>query len=96
LTETEKSLDGFIQKISDYTDIFNSMKNDLSDLKVQNLDSLESEFSKNNDSEDDANLKSKTILSEINEINSKIHQITSEIEYKLQSFSNTKYSISSS
>ncbi len=96
LTETEKSLDGFIQKISDYTDIFNSMKNDLSDLKVQNLDSLDSEFSKNNDSEDDANLKSKTILSEINEINSKIHQITSEIEYKLQSFSNTKYSISSS
>jgi chromosome segregation ATPase len=96
LTETEKSLDGFIQKISDYTDIFNSMKNDLNDLKIQNLDSLESEFSKNNDSEDDANLKSKTILSEINEINSKIHQITSEIEDKLQSFSNTKYSISSS
>ena len=60
------------------------------------MDSLESEFSKNNDSEDDANLKSKTILSEINEINSKIHQITSEIEDKLQSFSNTKYSISSS
>jgi hypothetical protein len=96
LTETEESLDGFIQKISGYTDIFNSMKNDLNDLKVQNLASLESEFSKNNDSENDANLKSKTILSEINEINSGIHQLTSKIEDKLQSFSNTKYSISSS
>jgi hypothetical protein len=96
LTETEESLNGFIQKISGYTDIFNSMKNDLSDLKVQNLASLESEFSKNNDSENDANLKSKTILSEINEINSGIHQLTSKIEDKLQSFSNTKYSISSS
>ncbi len=62
LTETEESLDGFIQKISGYTDIFNSMKNDLNDLKVQNLASLESEFSKNNDSENDANLKSKTIF----------------------------------
>ena len=96
LTETEEFLDGFIQKISGYTDIFNSMKNDLSDLKVQNLTSFENEFSKNNDSENDANLKSKTILSEINEINSGIHQITSKIEDKLQSFSNTKYSISSS
>jgi hypothetical protein len=96
LTETEESLNGFIQKISGYTDIFNSMKNDLNDLKVQNLASLESEFSKNNDSENDANLKSKTILSEINEINSGIHQLTSKIEDKLQSFSNTKYSISSS
>ena len=96
LTETEEFLDGFIQKISGYTDIFNSMKNDLSDLKVQNLTSFENEFSKNNDSENDANLKSKTILSEINEINSGIHQLTSKIEDKLQSFSNTKYSISSS
>ena len=96
LTETEEFLDGFIQKISGYTDIFNSMKNDLSDLKVQTLTSFENEFSKNNDSENDANLKSKTILSEINEINSGIHQLTSKIEDKLQSFSNTKYSISSS
>ena len=96
LTETEELLDGFIQKISGYTDILNSMKNDLSDLKIQNLTSLESKLSKNNDSENDANLKSKTILSEINEINSGIHQLTSKIEDKLQSFSNTKYSISSS
>ena len=62
------------------------MKNDLNDLKPQNLTSLENEFSKNNDSENDANLKSKTILSEINEINSKIPQLISKIEDKLQYF----------
>ena len=96
LTETEESLDGFIQKISDYTDIFNSMKNDLDILKPENLTSLENEFSKTDNFENDAQLKSKTILSEINEINSKITQLISEIEDKLQKFSNTTYSISSS
>jgi hypothetical protein len=96
LTETEESLDGFIQKISDYTDIFNSMKNDLDILKPENLTSLENEFSKTDNFENDAQLKSKTILSEINEINSKIPQLISTIEDKLQLFSNTTYSISQS
>ena len=96
LTETEESLDGFIQKISDYTDIFNSMKNDLDILKPENLTSLENEFSKTDNFENDAQLKSKTILSEINEINSQIPQLISKIEDKLQLFSNTTYSISQS
>jgi len=96
LTETEESLDGFIQKISDYTDIFNSMKNDLDILKPENLTSLENEFSKTDNFENDGQLKSKTILSEINEINSKIPQLISKIEDKLQLFSNTTYSISQS
>ena len=96
LTETEEFLDGFIQKISDYTDIFNSMKNDLDILKPENLTSLENEFSKTDNFENDGQLKSKTILSEINEINSKIPQLISKIEDKLQLFSNTKYTISQS
>ena len=96
LTETEESLDGFIQKISDYTDIFSSMKNDLDILKPENLTSLENEFSKTDNFENDAQLKSKTILSEINEINSNIPELISKIEDKLQLFSNTKYTISQS
>jgi hypothetical protein len=94
LTEIEESLDGFIQKVSDYTDTFNSMKNDLKTLKSKDLTSLENEFSKNNGFETDAQLKSKLILSEITEINSKIPQLLSDIEDKLQIFSNTKYLIS--
>ncbi len=93
LTETEEFLDSFIQKVHDYSSVFDSMKNDLNNLKPQNLTSLENEFSKTDNFENDAQLKSKTILSEINEINSQIPQLISKIENKLQLFSNTKYSI---
>ncbi len=72
LTETEESLEGFIKKVSEYSNIFNSMKIELNELKPDNLTSIENEFSKNTDSENDSNLKSKTILSEIDEINSQI------------------------
>ncbi len=93
LTETEECLDSFIQKVHDYSSVFDSMKNDLNNLKPQNLTSIENEFSKTDNFENDAQLKSKTILSEINEINSQIPQLISKIENKLQLFSNTKYSI---
>ena len=96
LTETEEYLDSFIQKVHDYSSVFDSMKNDLNNLKPQNLTSLENEFSKTDNFENDAQLKSKTILSEINEINSQIPQLISKIEDKLQLFSNTTYSISQS
>ena len=96
LTETEESLDGFIKKVSNYSNIFNSMKNELSELKPKNLTSLENEFSKNTASENDSHLKSKTILSEIDEINSKIPELISKIEGKLRIFSNSKYVISKS
>jgi len=96
LTETEECLDSFIQKVHDYSTVFDSMKNDLNNLKPQNLTSLENEFTKTDNFENDAQLKSKTILSEINEINSQIPQLISKIEDKLQLFSNTKYSISQS
>jgi hypothetical protein len=96
LTETEECLESFIQKVHDYSTVFDSMKNDLNNLKPQNLTSLENEFSKTDNFENDAQLKSKTILSEINEINSQIPQLISKIEDKLQLFSNTKYTISQS
>jgi hypothetical protein len=70
------------------------MKNDLATLKPEILTSLENDFSKNTDSQNDSKLKSKTILAEIDEINSKIPQLVSKIEDKLQIFSNTKYVIS--
>ena len=96
LTETEELLDNFIQKVHDYSTVFDSMKNDLNNLKPQNLTSFENNFTKNTDSENDANLKSKTILSEIDEINSKIPELVSKIEGKLRIFSNSKYVISKS
>ena len=72
------------------------MKTELSGLKPDNLTTLENEFSKNTDSQNDSNLKSKTILSEIDEINSQIPELISKIEGKLRIFSNSKYVISES
>ena len=96
LTETEELLDSFIKKVSGYSDIFNSMKNELSELKPKNLTALENEFSKNTASKNDSHLKSKNILSEIDDINSKIPEVISKIEGKLRIFSNSKYVISKS
>ena len=36
----------FHSKVHDYSTVFDSMKNDLNNLKPQNLTSLENEFSK--------------------------------------------------
>ena len=96
LTETEESLDTFIKKVSDYNGTFNSMKNDLTNLKPDNLTTLENNISKNNTSETDSHEKSEIILSEINDIDTQIPDIISKIEGKLQLFSNTKYNISRS
>ena len=96
LTETEESLDGFIKKVSEYSTIFDSMEADLKNLKPQNLTSTENDISKTIDSENDARQKSKTILSEISEIESQIPQFTSKIESKLKIFSSTRYTISKS
>ena len=96
LTETEESLDGFIKKVSEYSTVFDSMEADLKNLKPKNLTSTENDISKTSDSENDARQKSKTILSEISEIESQIPQFTSKIESKLKIFSSTRYTISKS
>lgn len=96
LTETEESLDGFIKKVSEYSTVFNSMHQEVENLKPENLTSTENELSKTNDFEIDANKKSKTILSEIDEIESQILSLISNIENKLQIFSSVRYTISKS
>jgi len=96
LTETEESLDGFIKKVSEYSTVFDSMETDLKNLKPKNLTSTENDISKTSESENDARQKSKTILSEISEIESQIPQFTSKIESKLKIFSSTRYTISKS
>jgi len=96
LTETEESLDGFIKKVSEYSTVFDSMEADMKNLKPENLTSIENDISKTSESENEARQKSKTILSEISEIESQIPQFTSKIENKLKIFSSTRYTISKS
>lgn len=93
ITETEEALDGFIKHVSEFFKKYEQLKNDLNLLTPKNLQSLENDLEKNISFKENAELKSKTIQNEINEINSKIPQFVSKIEEKLRQFSNTKYVI---
>ena len=93
ITETEESLDGFVKQISKYLEKDETMKNELNSLNSDELASLEQELAKNISSKEDSQLKSETFQGEIDEIDSKIPQLVSEIEGKLRKFSNTKYTI---
>jgi len=93
ITETEEALDGFVKQISEYSEKYKIMKNDLNSLNSGELVSLEHEFVKNTSFKEDSRLKSETLQGDIDEIDSKIPQIVSEIEEKLRQFSNTKYTV---
>ena len=93
ITETEETLDNFVTQISEYLEKHEKMKNDLNSLNPDELVSLEQELTKNTSFKEDLQLKSETFQGEINEIDSKIPQLVSEIEKKLRQFSNTKYTV---
>ena len=96
ITETEETLDGFVKQISEYLEKYEKMNSDLNSLNPKEMISLEHELDKNTSSMEDLQLKSETLQGEIDEIDSKIPQIISEIESKLRRFSNTKYTLLSS
>ncbi len=96
LTETEETLDGFVKRISEYLEKYEKMNDDLISLTPDGLVSLEHKLAKNISSKEDLQLKSETLRGEIDEIDSKIPKLVSEIESKLREFSNTKYTIPSS
>jgi len=93
ITETEEALDGFVKQISEYLEKYEKLKNDLNSLNPKELVSLEHELVKNTSFKEDSQLKSETFQDEMNEIDSKIPQLVSEIEEKLRRFSNTKYTV---
>jgi len=93
ITETEEALDGFVKQISEYSEKHEKMKNDLNSLNPDELVSLEHELAKNISFKEDSQLKSETFHGEIDEIDSKIPKLVSEIEEKLRQFSNTKYAV---
>jgi len=93
ITETEETLDGFVKQILEYSDKHEKIKNDLNSLNPKELVSLKHELVKNTSFKEDSQLKSETFQDEINQIDSKIPQLVSEIEEKLRRFSNTKYTV---
>ena len=93
ITETEESLDGFVRRVSEYHKKYREIQNDLNSLMPKELISLENDLVKNTSTLDESQLKSETFRGEINEIDSKIPELVSEIEQKLRQFSNTRYTI---
>jgi len=93
ITETEEALDGFVKQILEYSEKHEKMKNDLNSLNPDELVSLEHELTKNISFKEDSQLKSETFQGDIDEIDSKIPKLVSEIEEKLRQFSNTKYTV---
>jgi len=93
ITETEETLDGFVKQILEYSEKHEKIKNDLNSHNSKELVSLKHELVKNTSFKEDSQLKSETFQDEINQIDSKIPQLVSEIEEKLRRFSNTKYTV---
>lgn len=93
ITETEETLSGFITKVSEYFQKHQKLSDDLDSLRSEKLILLESELTKTSENKDDLQLKSETFQGEVDEIDSTIPQLVSEIEKKLRLFSNTKYTI---
>ncbi|MGY5152278.1 MAG: exonuclease SbcC [Candidatus Nitrosopumilus sp. bin_6a] len=93
ITEIEESLDGFIKQVLEYDEKYQEMKNNVNSLMPDNLGSLEDDLEKNTLLFDEYRLKSKTFQDEIDEIDSKIPELVSEIEQKLRQFSSTRYTV---
>ncbi|MGY5147834.1 MAG: exonuclease SbcC [Candidatus Nitrosopumilus sp. bin_7KS] len=93
ITETEESLDVFVHQVSEYHKKYQKIQNDLNSLMPKELISLENDLAKNTSALDESQLKSETFQGEINEIDSKIPELVSEIEQKLRQFSNTRYTV---
>ena len=93
ITEIEESLDAFVKQISEYHEKHEQMQNDLNSLIPSDLISLEDKLAKTISLKDESQSKSKTYQDEIDEIDSMIPKLVSEIEEKLRKFSNTRYTI---
>ncbi len=93
ITETEELLDDFIKQILDYHKKHDEMQNEIRSLISNDLASLESDLEKQTSLMDESQIKSESFSGEIDEIDSKIPKLVSEIEQKLREFSNTRYTV---
>lgn len=93
ITEIEESLNDFVNLVSNYHKKYEEMKINVNSLMSNHLVSLEDDLDKNASLVSDSEMKSKTFQDEIDEIDSKIPQLVSEIEQKLRQFSNTRYTV---
>ena len=91
ITETKKSLDKFLNQISQYNKIYAELKEQLDAFLLNDLVALERDLAKNISFKDRDVLKSNTFQDEIEEMNSKISGLMSDIQDKVRETSNIRY-----
>ena len=93
ITEIEEHLDIFVKRISEHHAKHEQMQNDLDSAIPDDLISSENDLAKTVSLRDESLSRSKAHQEEIDEIDSRIPELTSKIEGKLRKFSNTKYTV---
>lgn len=93
ITETEESLEGFVQQISEYYKKHSELQKQLEALRPDNLYSLKKELERSTSLQEQTVLKSKVLQEEISEIDSSIPKLVSKIEEKTRELSNVRYQI---
>ena len=91
ITETKKSLDKFLDQISQYNKRYAELKGQLDAFLLNDLVALEKDLAKNISFKDRDVLKSNTFQDEIKEMNSKISGLMSDIQDKVRETSNIRY-----
>ena len=93
ITETKKSLDKFLDQISQYNKRYSELKGQLDAFLLNDLVALERDLAKNISFKDRDVLKSNTFQDEIKEMNSKISGLVSDIQDKVRETSNIRYTV---
>ncbi|TAK16073.1 MAG: exonuclease SbcC [Nitrosarchaeum sp.] len=93
ITETEEALDGFIKQVTEFVDKRKNIQDQMIAFESNELSDLTSDLKNALSDKEDSKSKIKTFQDEINESNSNIPKLISNIEVKLRTFSNTAYAI---
>ena len=93
ITETKKSLDKFLDQISQYNKRYSELKGQLDAFLLNDLVALERDLAKNISFKDRDALKSNTFQDEIKEMNLKISGLVSDIQDKVRETSNIRYTV---
>ena len=93
LTETEESLEGFIEKVQNYNEKRKDIQNQISTFDNTELSTLENDLKKTIDQKTDAESKISSFQKDIQENKEKMPNKINEIENMLKKFSSTRYNI---
>src|SRR3990170_2450709 len=93
INETIEMLDGFVQKILEFTDKKNNLQKELELFSMHELKQNEDFLVKTNIEQSDAELKIQRLEQEISEIKKSLPEILMDVEARLRRVSSTKYHV---